>query len=147
MKWLMVALVLTSSLAVAKSNEPAFNSLTALTESVLEQQRGGFYTADTHFSIGLSMKVTVNNRLALYSSLRDLLNGQANREITDVTGVRITPVLDAGKMGLIIKNSANNIKTNATVDINVKTPINYDVYRSQSKVATRVRAATQRVGY
>ncbi|MCT7654223.1 hypothetical protein MBH78_04235 [Oceanimonas sp. NS1] len=97
MKWVVVALALTAS-AEAFNNETAvFSSMSALQESVLEQQRGGFFTADTHYSIGLSMKVMINNRLAFNSNLYGLLNGQANKELIDVTGVSITPVLDAGK--------------------------------------------------
>lgn len=150
MKWLVVALVLTSSasaVAFSKGNDAIFGSYPALTENVLEQQRGGFYTADTHFSIGLSMKVMINNRVAFYSNLNGLLNGAANKELVDVTGVSITPVLDAGKVGLILKNAANNLKTNASVDVNVRSPVNYDVYRVQRKVETRIRAATSRLGY
>ncbi|NHI01025.1 MULTISPECIES: hypothetical protein [Oceanimonas] len=147
MKWVVVALALTAS-AEAFNNETAvFSSMSALQESVLEQQRGGFFTADTHYSIGLSMKVMINNRLAFNSNLYGLLNGQANKELIDVTGVSITPVLDAGKVGLILKSSASNIKTNATLDVNIKSPVNYHSYKAQRNVESRIRAATRRLGY
>ncbi|OIN08948.1 hypothetical protein [Oceanisphaera psychrotolerans] len=150
MKWLIVSLLFVHAMAFSKSYDVLFDNVPALSESVLDQQRGGFISLGGNYSIGLKMSVLVNGTHVFNSNIINLVNGAANTEIKDaggISGLDITPLLGRGQLGYIIKNSANGVVTDARVDVDVITPINMKQYRSQQRVSSRIRAATERLGY
>jgi len=150
MKWLIVSLLLVHSMAFSKSYDVLFDDVPALSESVLDQQRGGFISLGGNYSIGLKMSVLVNGKSVFDSNIINLANGVANSEIKNaggISGLNITPLVGKGQLGYIIKNSANGVVTDARVDVDLVTPINMELYRTQRRVSSRVRAATERLGY
>lgn len=150
MKWLIVIFMLFHATAFSKSHDVFFNNVPALSESVLEQQRGGFFSSGKHFSIGLKMSVLVNGNKVFNSHFINMVNGVANQEIANIPsaeGLSVTPLLGQGKIGFIIKNSGSGIRTDTMVDINATIPYSLNTYKSNQQISSRVRAATQRMGY
>lgn len=150
MKWLIVIFMLFHAMAFSKSHDVVLNNVPALSESVLEQQRGGFFSTGKYFSIGLKMSVQVNGYKVFSSNLVNMFNGMINQEITNIPGAEglsVTPLLGQGKVGFIIKNSGDGISTNARIDINATIPYNLNTYKANQQVSSRIRAATQRMGY
>ena len=152
MKWLILALVLLHPAAFSKNVDVIFNNITPMSESMLDRQRGGFVLPGINYSIGLKMKVLLDGAPLFDWRLIDLSSGlpaDANREIIRrINGgeVAVTPVIDKGKIGFILKNSASGVRTDATIDLDVGTP-DLRPYQVQQKISSRIRAATKRVGY
>ena len=148
MKWLIVSLLFVHAMAFSKSYDVLFDNVPALSESVLDQQRGGFISLGGNYSIGLKMSVLVGGLSVFHKNIISLATGTATGEVvhTGVEGLSIN-ALYGKQLGYIIKNSANGITVDANVDVNVVTPINMKQYRSQKRVSSRVRAATERLGY
>ncbi|MBM7456104.1 hypothetical protein HNR62_001985 [Oceanisphaera litoralis] len=149
MKWLIVSVLVIPVMAFSKSFYVSLENTPALTESVLEQQRGGFKLPGIDYSIGLRMEALVNGNRVFFS---DVFNVANNRlvlpEVSGLPdGMKITPFYNNRSVGYILENSQSGINTNINLEINITTPQQMNAIRNQQQISTRIRSATRNRGY
>lgn len=151
MKWLLVSIFFIPTIAFSKNYEVSLQNTSTLSESILEQQRGGFSLPGINYSIGLRMEALVNGQSVLFSNMFNLDSFSKNpaviKDIAGVKGLNITAVNGSGQLGFIINNSANGVKTDVVLHLDVVTPIDMNAYRSNQRSSTRVRDAIRQGGY
>lgn len=150
MKWLMVLALMLPAMAFSKSYEEYhLENMAVVPESELAQQRGGFVLPGINYSIGLRMEALVNNKSVFFSNVFDMRD---NRLVLPAVtglpaGLNITPLADKGQIGYIIKNSANGIKTDINLNIDIVTPRALETFKVNQGAASRIHSAIQRQGY
>ncbi|MFP2770253.1 hypothetical protein [Oceanisphaera sp. KMM 10153] len=151
MKWLMVIVFFIPAIAFSKSYDVSLDNAPVLSESILEQQRGGFSWSGANYSIGLKMEAMVNGKNVFFSNMfnmdRHSPHPQVINNISGAEGLKITPLIGKGQLGYIVENSGNGIRTDVTLNIDVVTPININAYRESQRVSSRVRNAMRQAGY
>jgi hypothetical protein len=149
MKWLLVSVLLVPAMAFSKSYDVSLDNTPALTESILEQQRGGFMLPGINYSIGLRMEALVNGDRVFFSDIFNIANNRlVLPEVNGLPdGLKITPFHQDGRLGYVLENSSNGLRTNVELEINIVTPHNIGAIRAQQHISTRLRSATQKIGY
>ncbi|MBR9830016.1 MAG: hypothetical protein GYB41_15505 [Oceanospirillales bacterium] len=151
MKWLLVSVLIIPAIAFSKSYEVSLDNAPVLSASVLEQQRGGFSLPGANYSIGLKMEALVNGESVFYSNMFNMDRNSPHppviSNIAGARGLKITPLLGNGKLGYIVENAGNGIRTDVNLQIDVVTPVNINMYRESQKLTSRVREAVRQSGY
>ncbi|WP_417615772.1 hypothetical protein [Oceanisphaera sp.] len=151
MKWLIVSVLLIPAIAFSKSYDVSLENTPALSESILEQQRGGFSLPGVNYSIGLKMEALVNGQSVFFSNLFNMdRNSPHPAVIADVAGVKglnIVPLNGRGQLGFIVDNAANNVRTDVKLHIDIVTPINIKAYQDGLRASSRLRDAVRMGGY
>ncbi|GAA3711302.1 hypothetical protein GCM10022421_18340 [Oceanisphaera sediminis] len=151
MKWLIVTVLIFPAIAFSKSYDVSLDNAPVLSESVLEQQRGGFFLPGANFSIGLKMEALVNGEHVFFSNMFNMdRNSPLPPVISNISGaegLKITPLLGNGKLGYIVENAGNSIRTDVNLRIDVVTPVNINTYRESQRISSRVRDAVRQAGY
>ncbi|GAA3548219.1 hypothetical protein GCM10022394_30460 [Zobellella aerophila] len=144
----MVTILILPAIAFSKSYNASLESIPTLPESMLEQQRGGFYLPGINYSIGLRMEALVNGDRVFFSDVFNMANNRLMLPAVNglPAGLRITPLNGNGQVGYLIENSANGIRTDVKLEIDIVTPRSLDSMIRQQHVSTRLRSATK-VGY
>ncbi|WP_116475358.1 hypothetical protein [Zobellella maritima] len=143
MKWLIVSALLIPAMAFSKSYDVSLDNAPTLSESMLEQQRGGFYLPGINYSIGLRMEALVNGDRVFFSDVFNIAN---NRLVLPAInglpeGLKITPLNGNGKVGYVLENSANGLRTDVRLEIDIVTPKALDAVKIQQDISTRLRSA------
>ncbi|ART82770.1 hypothetical protein CBP31_09145 [Oceanisphaera profunda] len=151
MKWLVFSVLIIPAIAFSKSYDNFFENTPALSESILERQRGGFSLPGINYSIGLRMEALVNGQKVLFSNMfnldRNSVNPAVINDVAGVKGLNITTLNGRGQLGFIVDNATNGVRADVVLHIDVVTPINMDTYRQSQRASTRVREAIRQSGY
>ena len=151
MKWLMLILVIFSSVAYSKANEFYLAAATALPNEILEQQRGGFSYFEANYSIGLKMEALIGGQRHLFSNLLNIdkhsRHPQSISNVINVEGVQLRTIAGDGKLGFIVESSTSNSNNDYKLTLDVVTPLNINSYKRNIDVSTRLRDATRAAHY
>ncbi len=151
MRWLVALLIIIPAIAFSKSYDTFFESTPALSESVLEQQRGGFALPGLNYSIGLRMEALVNGQKVLFSNMfnldRNSVNPAVINDVAGVKGLNITALNGRGQLGFVVDNAANNVRADVVLHLDVVTPIDINAYRESQMATIRVREAIRQTRY
>lgn len=152
MKWLVALLIVIPAIAFSKSYDTFFESAPALSERVLEQQRGGFALPGINYSIGLRMEALVNGQKVIFSSNmfnldRNSTNPAVINDVAGVKGLNITALNGRGQLGFVVDNAANNVNSDVILHLDVVTPIDINTYLENQMATTRVREAIRQTRY
>ena len=151
MKWLLLCVLVIPNAAWCKSNDLFFAHTPALSEKILEQQRGGFILPGINFSIGLTIEALVNGQKMLFSNLFDLNSRNNNsttiNNVADIVGLNITALKGNGQLGFVFNNAASGIHTDVNMKLDVVTPIDVNRVIENQRSSVRIRDAIRQGGY
>lgn len=151
MKWLMIFMLVIPVLAFSKADIISLDNAPVLSESMLEQQRGGFSLPGINYSIGLKMEALINGQRVFFSNMFNLdMKSKHPEMISDVAGVKglnITALNGKGQLGFVVDNAASGVRADVILHIDVVTPVRIDTYLDSQRVSSRVRDAMRHINH